>query len=191
MHLVTLWIKGILVRKKKRKEKCHRKLNICFHSNLSFSLRFVKDSETHHSLHLVWYFRLVIGGYWQTRKERQLGGLKHKHLCHWHFLSLTKKTKNAKMKQKGVKVKNSSQKILLANCQPTVDWHLANSWPTLFSLLTVSNVSVTCWPTVDRQVTDSQKWKPLFTITQKGSPQDFLHLCKVYVISRMTQFHGI
>ena len=86
MHLVTLWIKGILVRKKKRKEKCHRKLNICFHSNLGFSLRFVKDSETHYSLHLVWYFRLVIGGYWQTRKERQLGGLKHKHLCHWHFL---------------------------------------------------------------------------------------------------------
>ena len=72
------------MRKKKRKEKCHRKFNICFHSNLGFSLRFVKDSETHHSLHLVWYFRLVIGGYWQTRKERKLGELNHK-----TFVSLT------------------------------------------------------------------------------------------------------
>ena len=51
---------------------------------------------------------------------------------------------------------------------------------------TVGQLSANC-----RLVTDSQKWKPLFTITQKGSPQDFLHLCKVYVISRMTQFHGI
>ena len=44
----------------------------------------------------------------------------------------------------------------LLNCQPIV-----------------GSVSVTCRPTVDRQVTDSRKWKPLFTSTENSVKSTF------------------
>ena len=43
-------------------------------------------------------------------------------------------------------------------------------------------MSVTCWPTVDQQVTDSQKWEPLLTITKNSVNSLFVNDCVFFMI---------